>query len=207
MFDLSKKQQEVLLSLEHFARGQGRMPSVRELAEVLGLAPATTQQHLAALARKGYVRAHGRAHGLELLPRALAHLQATQQQADDELVRIPVLGNIAAGLPLEAIAQDHEQVVLSRLLAQPGDFLLRVQGDSLIEDGILDGDLALIRPQARVEDGDIAVALLPDGTATLKHVYFEKDGVLLQPANPSVPPLRVPSVTVQGRIAGLWRRF
>src|SRR5829696_3459944 len=108
MFDLSRKQHEVLQTLERFARQEGRMPSVRELAEQLGLAPATTQQHLGALSRKGYVRAQGRAHGLELLPRAMAHLQATEPPADEGFVRVPIVGSIAAGLPIEAIhsAQD-----------------------------------------------------------------------------------------------------
>jgi repressor LexA len=207
MFDLSKKQHDVLQALVQFVNDEGRMPSVRELAEALKLAAATTQQHLTALARKGYVRAQGRAHGLEILPRGWAHLQATQRASEDEFVRIPVVGSIAAGLPLEALEHVQDPIALPRCLAMRGDFLLRVQGESLIDDGILDGDLVLIRPQAQVQNGDIAVALLPDGTATLKHVYFERDCVLLQPANQNVAPLRLSHVTIQGRMVGLWRRY
>jgi repressor LexA len=207
MFDLSKKQHEVLSVLGQFARIEGRMPSVRELAEALALAPATTQQHLRALCDKGYLQAHGRAHGLELLPRAWAHLRATDTAADPEMVRVPVIGSIAAGIPLEAIENSDESLSLPRPIACPGDFLLRVRGESLIDDGILDGDLVLIRPHARVHDGDIAVALLPDGSATLKHVHFESDAVVLKPANRQMPPLRVRSVTIQGRMVGLWRCY
>jgi repressor LexA len=142
-----------------------------------------------------------------MLPRAWAHLRASSSSLDPELIRVPVVGRIAAGVPIEAVEGVEEELPLPSQLACPGDFLLRVQGESLIEDGILDGDLVLIRPHARVQNGDIAVALLPDGSATLKHVHFEKDAVVLRPANPMVPPLRVGQVTLQGRMAGLWRRY
>src|SRR5262249_3671353 len=112
MFDLSKKQHEVLSVLGRFAGAEGRMPSVRELADELSLAPATTQQPLRALCAKGYLRAHGRAHGLELLPRAWAHLRSAATTTEPELVRVPVVGWIAAGVPIEAVEDLEETLPL-----------------------------------------------------------------------------------------------
>ena len=207
MFDLSKKQDEVLRAVAQFAAEKGRMPSVRELAGALSLAAATTQQHLRALCAKGFLRAGGRAHGLEILPRAWAHLRTAASCSGDDLVRVAVLGSIAAGAPFGAAEGVEAELTLPPEIAVPGDFLLRVRGDSLIGDGVLDGDLVLIRPHARVESGDIAVALLPDGGATLKHVHFENESILLRSANPAVAPLRVRDLTIQGRVVGLWRRY
>jgi repressor LexA len=122
-------------------------------------------------------------------------------------VTVPLLGVISAGKPLEATEESDEYVPIPASLARGSAFVLRVAGTSMIEDAILDGDLIVVQPCDRVDNGQVAVALLPDGTATLKRIYVEKDRVRLQPANSAMEPLNVPSVRIRGRVVGLIRSF
>jgi len=134
------------------------------------------------------------------------------------MVRIPIRGRIAAGAPIEAIESvapegtedDPEHgLTLPRAQAPEGTYALRVTGDSMIEDGIFDGDIVLVHPQPDVEDGQTAVALLEDGTATLKRIYRDRKRrkILLQPANRNLQPLSVDRVRIQGRAIGIYRQF
>lgn len=122
-------------------------------------------------------------------------------------VVVPLLGTIAAGRPLEAVEQSDEFVPVPASLARGSTFILRVAGDSMIEDAILDGDLVVIQACERVDNGEAAVVLLPDGTATLKRVYAENDRVRLQPANGAMEPIYAEDVRVRGRVVGLIRQF
>jgi repressor LexA len=122
-------------------------------------------------------------------------------------VVVPLLGTIAAGKPLEALEESDEYVPIPASFARNSAYVLRVTGSSMIEDGILDGDLIIVQPCDRVDNGQVAVALLPDDTATLKRVYVEKDRVRLQPANSSMAPIHADSVRVRGRVIGLLRRY
>jgi repressor LexA len=197
---LSARQLELLTTLRAFGETEGRMPSVRELAARLGRAPSTVQQHLDALAKKGFLERDGSAHGLRLAG-------ANPPRRDGATVDVPVRGTIAAGAPIEALETMDDFVSLPVSLAPAGSYALNVRGDSMVGDHILDGDLVIVRPQDQVEAGEIAVALLPDGTATLKRVYREAGGIRLQPANPAMAPQRVPAVQVQGKVVGVLRRF
>lgn len=174
------------------------MPSVRELADRLGLAPTTTHQHLKALERKGYLRSDGSAHGLRL----------TDHESDEAegMVTVPLRGTIAAGEPIEAIERNDEVLRLSGDFVPKGCYALRVRGESMIDDHILDGDLVVIRPQEQVDVGQIAVALLDDDTATLKRVYPEKGRIRLQPANVHMKPIYVRRLRIQGRVVAVLRR-
>ena len=217
--NVSRKQLNVLNTLKSLADSQGYMPSVRELATAIELSPATTQQHLNALRKKGLIRMDGSAHGIRIVegppirvgaprtgrtPVSVARPETTEEVSS---ILVPIAGRIAAGRPIEAIESHSDSLPLSPSLVKPGDYLLRVQGQSMIEDGILDGDLVLIRPQERVDNGQIAVALLDDGSATLKRVYQEKDSIRLQPANREMDPIYVTDLRVQGRVVGLVRIY
>ena len=218
--NLSRKQLNVLKTLEDLAEDQGYMPSVRELASSLDLSPATTQQHLNALRKKGFIVSDGRAHGIKLVkPAPVATITAgrkrgrkkieagaSRRKGEDSL-SVPIVGRIAAGKPIEAVELAQDEIAMADGLARPGDYLLQVQGESMIEDGIFDGDLVLIRPQEQVERGQIAVALLDDGNATLKRIYPEGGQVRLQPANRDMEPIFVKNVRVQGRVVGLLRLY
>ena len=120
-------------------------------------------------------------------------------------VRVPIAGSIAAGAPIEAVEDATESRIFPQEMVPEGAFALRVKGDSMIDDHILDGDLVIVRPQDAVTDGEIAVALLEDGSATLKRVFREKGRVRLQPANATMEPFYADRVRIQGRVVGVWR--
>lgn len=122
-------------------------------------------------------------------------------------VVIPLLGTIAAGRPLEAVEEADEYVPVPASLARGSTFALRVTGDSMIEDAILDGDIIVVQACERVRDGEPAVVLLPDGTATLKRVHVETGRIRLQPANSSMDPIFVHEARIRGRVIGLIRQF
>ena len=228
---LTRKQRQVLTAIQRFSTLNGYMPSVRELGRELGgLAPATVQHHLSMLRRKNYLEHDGGAHGLRLS--AGAQAETLPERGDGPgggdggaagggggdtgswgmeipgmQVVVPLLGSIAAGRPLEAVEESDEYVPIPASLARGSCFVLRVAGDSMIEDAILDGDLVVVQSCEKVDDGEVAVALLPDDTATLKRVYVESDRVRLQPANASMSPIYADQVRIRGRVVGLVREF
>lgn len=201
---LTRRQRDVLDAARRLEGARGYAPSVRELARELELSAPTVQQHLGALERKGFVRRSGAAFGLECLD-----VPATpkRKQPSDECVLVPVLGTIAAGRPIEAVEQREETIPVPRQFARGECFFLRVRGDSMKDDHILDGDLVLVRRQETVHSGEIAVALLADGTATLKRVYRERGRFRLQPANEAHAPIFARSITVQGKVVSVLRNY
>lgn len=200
---ISAKQMEVLNAFRAFAEEHGRTPSVRELAKLLGRAPSTIHQFLTTLEERGIFKNDEGAHGWRI---AEADPAPSARAAAPEVVQVPLLGRIAAGRPIEAVADGSESVAVARSIAREGTFALQVRGNSMIDDHVLDGDLVLIQPQDSVDDGDIAVALLDDGGATLKRIYREKGGkIRLQPANAEMQPMFVDHVTIQGKVVGLIR--
>lgn len=205
--------------------------------ELGGLAPATVQHHLSMLRKKGHLEHDGGAHGLRLSSAAQAQPDASVLDRGDGApsdgeggggrggggeggdsgswgmeipgmqVVAPLLGTIAAGKPLEAIEESDEYVPIPASLARGSCFVLRVAGDSMVEDSILDGDLVVVQSCEKVDNGEVAVALLPDDTATLKRVYAESNRVRLQPANSAMSPIYADEVRIRGRVVGLVRQF
>lgn len=229
---LTRKQREVLTAIQRFSALRGYMPSVRELGRELGgLAPATVQHHLSTLRRKGYLDHDGSAHGVRLagLPSAIPtaaplsfekgdgppRTTPTLEDASDwdmampsMQVVVPLLGTLAAGKPLGSLEETDEYIPVPASLAKGSAFALRVQGNTLVDDGIFDGDVVVVQPSERVESGQVAVVLLSDDTATLKRVHLERDHrIRLQPANDHLKNVVVDSVRVRGRVTGLIRRF
>jgi repressor LexA len=206
--NISGKQLAVLRAIKKFARDNAYMPSIRELAREMNVSYATVRQYLDALKSRGWLTSDGTAHGLRFRPgkENLVLDAEDEQPAQEEVgVRIPVLGAIAAGRPIEAIELEGSEVTVPAAMAPPGAYALRVRGQSMIEDHIMDGDLIVVVPAQKVENGEVAVALLDDGTATLKRVYKEKDRIRLQPANSTMKPLFVRRVKIRGRVSGLLR--
>jgi len=201
---LTERQKAILDFIHEFRRARGVAPTHREICEHFGFSSyGTAYKHLKLLAEKGYLRRdrHQR-RGLELLPSA-----GIEEGAAAEL---PFLGRIAAGRPIEAVS-GRESIGVPGLLF--GDrvqdhYVLRVAGDSMIEEGIHDGDWVVVERRERARPGEMVVALLGD-EVTLKRFYPEGDEVRLQPANPAMAPLRVPAadVRVQGIVVGLMRRY
>jgi repressor LexA len=194
---MTERQRAVLEFIERFQAERGLPPSLREIAEHFGIAVRAVQDHLAALERKGVLRRlPGRSRGIVLAD----HVSAKPR-------RIPILGRIAAGRPVLAEeALEGEVIIDGERFARGTYFAVRVQGDSMIEEHILDGDLAIIRQQPRVESGEIAAVAI-EGEVTLKRFYRTRRGVELHSANRKYRPLVVTGgdVRVLGKYCGLLR--
>jgi len=196
---LTARQHEVLAFVEEFCQQQGYPPTVREVAAAFGIQPRAADDHLSALKRKGYLRREpGRSRGLALTARSTPGV-----------VEVPLVGQIAAGRPLLAVEQIEDSFPLPEAWTGGREvFLLRVRGESMAPT-FLDGDLALVQVQSRVEPGEAAVVLVGE-EATLKRVYPEAGGLVLKGDNPDFPPLRLEgaaaaAVQVLGRVVGMYR--
>jgi len=180
---------------------RGYPPSVREIAEGVGLASTSAvHHHLTKLEREG------RLHKAATRSRALSVPDALAAKA----VRAPIVGEIAAGSPIYAYPDRSETLSVPTELTGKGGrntFVLRVRGKSMIEDHIDDGDYVVVQEQATARDGDIVVALLEDSTATLKRFYRERDRIRLQPANGEMQPIYARDVQIQGKVIGVIRRL
>ena len=205
MNDLSAKQQQILEYMKAEVREKGYPPSVREICEAVGLkSTSTVHGHLARLEKKGYIRRD------PTKPRAIEILDEAPHNPDlptRELVQVPIVGNITAGTPILAVENIEDTFpVPVDYVHNDTVFMLKVRGDSMIEAGIFDKDLILVRQQSNASNGDIVVALIED-YATVKTFYREKDFVRLQPQNASMNPIIVRDVTILGKVIGLFRKF
>lgn len=197
---LTPKQMRVLTLIRDLQRKHGYSPTMQELADVLGVSKVTVFEHVAALEKKGLLRrSRHRARSLELTSRA--------RFPDDSGGSLRLVGHIAAGAPIEAI-ENPETIDLEDLFAtRPAPFVLKVRGDSMIDEHIQDGDLVVVSPRDTARNGETVVALLPDGEATLKTFYREKDRIRLQPANPAYEPIYADDVQIQGVVIGVLRTY
>jgi repressor LexA len=205
---LSDRQENILTYIESYVHEHGYPPSIREIGDRVGISSTSVVDYnLKVLERVGRIRRDREvSRGLELVGGSRG-----QRHAQPRVVRIPVVGTIAAGAPIEAI-EDPSDVVELAVGSVPDDcFALRVRGTSMIDDHIDDGDLVVIQSQPSVDNGDIAVAIVDDATgnggATLKRFYLEGDMVRLQPRNPSMLPIivRADQVEVRGKVVKLLR--
>jgi repressor LexA len=195
-------------------RARGSPPSGREIARAVGLAAtAAGHHHLQVLAREG-ARGRGAAQSraIRLTPTAALRLglssELMPQSAMSEAHLLPIIGEVAAGGPIEAYQDASESMAVPDLLAPSGDaYVLKVRGDSMIEAHIADGDFVLIRPQSTARNGDIVVAQVDDNGVTLKTFFKEKDRIRLQPANPAYAAQYYDDVRIQGKLIGVIRRL
>src|ERR1700716_4075293 len=187
---VTKRQKQVLDFVAHFIEENGYSPSYEEIARGLDLASlATVHKHITTLETKQYLkRGFNQSRSLDLGPKFIQEQRKHRQEFAPE---IPLLGRIAAGAPVEAVAQ-RETVRFGDFLGNPDIFALEVRGDSMIEDHICNGDLVLVEKATQARDGDIVVALIEGNQTTLKRFYKEPgDRVRLQPANASLQPIYV----------------
>jgi len=201
--ELTGRQQEIWEFLVDYVDRHGYPPTVREIGEAVGLAsPSTVHAHLANLERAGLLRRD------PTKPRAL-ELTGRVAEAVATLPKLPLLGQIAAGSPLLADENIEDALAVPETLR--GDFLLRVKGDSMIEAGILDGDIVVVRRAQDARNGEIVVALAGDDEsadeATVKTFYREKGRVRLQPENASLEPIYARHVQVLGKVVGVFREL
>ena len=204
---LTRRQRDILRFFEEYSAAQGISPTLEEIARHFGLNKVTIFGHVAELERKGCLRraAPGISRGLQIVrdPPASGRARATSSAAE-----LRILGTIAAGAPIDAL--ETPEVLAFEELVPPGRdvYVLRVRGESMIEDSIRDGDMVLVERRSDPQPGETVVAVLPGETATLKRYYPEKDGrTRLQPANAALAPLLVDEVEIRGVVIGVIRRY
>ena len=201
---LTSSQKKLLDFLKDFIRKKGFPPTLREIASHFGLkGPKAPQKTLSILERKGYIRkVPGGSRAIEVL----GSLQALGQT-----ISLPIVGRVRAGEPILALENIEGYINFDRSMVSSEDvFLLRVQGDSMIEAHIQDGDFALVKPQRDADNGEIVVALIED-EATIKRIFKKRDLIRLEPANPKIEPIVVrkgeKKVAIVGKVIGIFRKL
>jgi repressor LexA len=209
---LTERQQEIWQFLVEYVDGHGYPPTVREIGDAVGLAsPSTVHAHLANLERAGFLRRDPtKPRAIELVGRRTAPVQAVAEPPAPAERPLPLVGRIAAGGPLLAEEAIEDEIAVPEPLGRDADFLLRVTGDSMVEAGILDGDVVVVRKQSDARDGDIVVALVGEDEtadeATVKTFRRERDGrIRLQPENSALEPLYPRHVDILGKVTGVFR--
>jgi len=197
---LTPKQLRILKLIRDYQRKHGYSPTMQELADVLGVTKVTVFEHVAGLEKKGLLlRSKHKARSLELTPQAVF--------PDESASVLPLVGHIAAGAPIEAI-ENQEIVNLEELFTSRKEiFVLKVRGDSMIDEQIRDQDLVVIERRDTAENGETVVALLDNDEVTLKKYYRESGRIRLQPANPDFSPIYVDDVRIQGVVVGVLRMY
>ncbi|ALC85924.1 MULTISPECIES: transcriptional repressor LexA [Bacillaceae] len=201
----SKRQEDILAFIKEEVRKKGYPPSVREIGEAVGLASSSTVHgHLARLESKGLIRRD------PTKPRAIEILDGTSATIERQgVVHVPLVGKVTAGLPITAIENVEEFFPLPETFGTSDDhlFMLEIMGDSMIEAGILNGDYVVVKQQQSANNGEIVVAMTEDDEATVKRFFKEKSFFRLQPENSSMDPIIVNSVTILGKVVGVYRHI
>ena len=192
-------QQKILDFIKAEIEDKGYPPSVREICAAVGLrSTSTVHAHLNHLEEQGLIRRDS------TKPRALEVLDGSHARGRS----VPLVGRVTAGQPILAVENIEDYLMLPQSMLGKDDlFCLRVQGESMIDIGILDGDIVVLRQQDTAENGEIVVAMTPEDEATLKRVFFEEDRVRLQPENRTIQPIYAESVTILGKLVALIRQF
>ncbi|HZD59873.1 MAG TPA: transcriptional repressor LexA [Anaerolineae bacterium] len=202
--DLTQRQQQILDFILSEIGLKGYPPSVREIGYAVGLTSSSTvHSHLAALERKGYIRRD------PTKPRAIEVLDFRLNDKGiipDKVRNVPLVGRVAAGIPLLAQENIEDSFALPAEIAGESAFMLKVKGESMIEAGILNGDYLIVRQQPVADNGDIIVALVDD-EATVKRFYKQGDRIILKPENKSMESIIISNVTILGKVIGLIRKL
>ncbi|MDM5189340.1 transcriptional repressor LexA [Bacillus sp. DX4.1] len=205
MEKLTKRQQDILDFIKLKVQEKGYPPSVREIGQAVGLASSSTVHgHLSRLEEKGYIRRD------PTKPRAIEILGFDRLETDTQsVVHVPIVGKVTAGSPITAVESVEEHFPLPANLVSGSDqvFMLRISGNSMIEAGIFDEDLVVVRQQQSAYNGEIVVALTEENEATVKRFYKEKDHFRLQPENSSLEPILLDKVSIIGKVIGVYRHL
>lgn len=202
MTKLSNRQKEILDFIKSRVKQKGYPPSVREIGEAVGLASSSTVHgHLERLEKKGFIRRD------PTKPRAIEIISEDfNAESNKDVVKIPIVGKVTAGEPITAIENVDDYFPLPAHIVSHDDvFMLTVQGDSMIEAGIFDGDFIIVRKQSTANNGEIVVAMTEDDEATVKKFYKETNYIRLQPENSSMEPIILKNVLILGKVIGVYR--
>ena len=200
---LYRRQKQIYEFILQYIQKYTFSPTLQEIADAMGLSSlATVHEHLAAMEKKGVIRRYtGSVRGIELVDYDSAESKG--------VLELPIMGFIAAGSPIEPLTDPNETqgISPSMVSGKNRSYILQVKGDSMIDDGILDGDFVVVEQVKNVNNGDIVVALLKNGLATLKRYFKETTRVRLEPANSKMAPIYAREVTIQGKVVGVIRRY
>ncbi|SQC55707.1 LexA repressor [Listeria newyorkensis] len=199
---LSKRQQDIYDFIKSEVKDKGYPPSVREIGEAVGLASSSTVHgHLARLEGKGLIRRD------PTKPRAIEILSLEDDIAAPNVINIPIIGKVTAGIPITAVENIDEYFPLPEYMAngETEIFMLEIDGESMINAGILNGDKVIVRQQNSANNGEIVVAMTDDNEATCKRFFRESSHFRLQPENDALEPILLRNVTILGKVIGLYR--
>lgn len=200
-----KRQKQILDYINDNINKYGYAPTLTEIAAHLGLSSlATVHEHLAVLEKKGLIRRYrGAVRGIEVVE------EENRNILGNNLIELPVMGFIACGTPLEPYNDPNATLAVNSALVRSGakSYVLQAKGDSMVDDGILNGDYLVIKEQKDANNGDIVVAVLKNGFATLKRFYKEVNRIRLQPANSTMSPMYVTEVEIKGKVVAVIRQF
>ncbi len=201
MLPLTKRQREILDYLNDFIQQHGYAPSLEEIGRRFGLSSlATVHKHLTNLQEKGFIRrAWNRSRSVELV----------STRTGSRALELPLLGYVAAGKPIEAVIHTESIAVPEDLVGKRDTYVLRVRGDSMIDEQICDGDFVIVEDRKTANNGEMVIALLGGIEVTLKKFYRDNGRVRLQPANPAIQPLVLPAeqVEIRGVVVGVMRKY
>ncbi len=203
---LPRQKQKILQYLKDYIAMHDYAPTLTEIAKEFHLSSlATVHEHLGFLEDRGFIRRiAGEDRGIRIMERT----QEDPERSWSPSALLPLVGVITAGKPIEAIERPDESISVPEEISQKKNaYVLKVRGDSMIESLIADGDYVVVEKTDYARDGDMVVAMLEDGTATLKKLFRKKNFVRLQPANKAYQPIDVPNVTIQGKVLGVLRSF
>lgn len=199
MRELTARQREILGFIESYLDDKRYPPSIREIAERFSISVKGAYDHVKALEKKGAIKIDGnRSRALEVVH---------EEGVGERIAYLPLIGSVAAGKPILASEDFEGRIAVPEGMARdPGSFALRVKGDSMMNAGILDGDIALIEPRQSAENGEIVVAMVGE-SATLKRFFKENNRVRLQAENPNYQPIFSQEVRILGRLKGIIRKY
>jgi len=192
---LAPNHEKTLQLIQKNIRERGYPPTVREICKAVGVtSSATAHKYLTILEKKGYIhREKEKSRAIQIIP---------------QTKKVPVVGSVAAGKPLWAAKDITEFIPIpEELSGSEGSFMVKVEGDSMIGDHILDGDYVLVNPQQDADNGDIVIALLNQEEVTIKRLYKKDDQIILQPSNPLYQPINTKDTIILGKVIGILRRF
>lgn len=207
---ITKRKKEILDFIREFETNNGYFPTLEEIADQFGLSStATVHQHLSELETLGVLnRGYKRARDMKIIEKSVEKSSFNEPYQIGAMLELPIAGLITAGAPIEAVEDATETMTVPKhMVRNENSYVLKVKGDSMIESLIADGDYVVVQKQDYAKDGDIVVALLEDGSATLKEYHREKNYVRLQPRNKNYKPIKVRNVIIQGTVQGIIRKF
>lgn len=198
-----RRQKEILDFLNQYIERYGYAPTLTEIARKLKVKSlATIHEHLQTLEKKGLIKKlSGLTRGIEIIDKKVSHIVRG--------IELPLSGFIAAGVPIEPYTDPTATFAVSANMVSPNkrSYVLQVKGESMIEEGILDGDFVIVEETNQARDGDIVVAMIDNGVVTLKRFFKERDRVRLEPANSMMEPIFAKNVTIQGKCVGVIRKY